>query len=272
MLTKLHGSLKRRFTYPFILLRQLVITDFKLRYQSSILGYLWSLLRPLMIFLIMYIVFLKFLRFDYGVPHSTVYLLAGLVFWYYFNEVTNNGVGAIVGKGDLLRKLNFPKYVIVLAGSFSALINLALNMVVIAVFMMVDGVEVTSRMLLAIPLVIEMFVLSLAVGFILSALFVKLRDVSYIWEVLLQGMFYATPIFYPLGVVPEKFAKILMLNPMAQIIQDLRHVMVTPKTPTIASIWGTPYIRLVPIGITVVLAVISVYYFRKRSKYFAEEI
>src|SRR5687768_4593899 len=177
MFTKLHGSIKQRFTYPFILLRQLVITDFKLRYQSSILGYLWSLLRPLMIFLIMYIVFLKFLRFDYGVPHSTVYLLAGLVFWYYFNEVTNNGVGAIVGKGDLLRKLNFPKYVIVLAGSFSALINLALNMVVIAVFMMVDGVEVTSRMFFAVPLIIEMFVLSLAVGFILSALFVKLRDV-----------------------------------------------------------------------------------------------
>lgn len=265
-------KLKTRYDYSFILLRQLVITDFKLRYQGSLLGYLWSLLRPLMIFLIMYVVFLKFLRFDYGVPHSTIYLLIGIVVWNYFAEVTSSGVSAIVGKGDLLRKINFPKYVIVLAGSFSTLINLGLTSLVVIAFMVWDGVQVGSQLLWLIPLIIELFVLALALAFMLSAIFVKLRDMGYIWEVVLQGMFYGTPVFYPLLVVPEKFAKIMMLNPMAQIIQDVRHVVVTPKSPTIASVWGTPYARLIPIAIVVLIAIISVYYFRKNAKHFAEEI
>lgn len=265
-------KLTNRYHYSLILLRQLVITDFKLRYQGSILGYLWSLLRPLLIFLIMYVVFLKFLRFDYGVDHSTIYLLVGIVVWNYFAEVTSTGVSAVVGKGDLLRKINFPKYVVVLAGSFSTLINLGLTSLVVAAFMIWDGVQVSAQILWLIPLIIELFVLALALAFALSAIFVKLRDMSYIWEVVLQGMFYATPIFYPLILVPEKFAKFMLLNPMAQIIQDIRHVLVTPQTPTIATYWGTPYVRLIPIAIVIAIALLSVYYFRKRSKHFAEDI
>ena len=222
--------------------------------------------------MIMYVVFLKFLRFDYGVPHSTVYLLLGIVLWNFFTEVTSTGLSAIVGKGDLLRKINFPKYVVVLAVSFSALINLALNFVVIAIFMAADHVDVGPRILLAIPLLAELFLISLAIAFALSAIFVKLRDMSYIWEVVLQGAFYATPIFYPLVLVPVKFAKWMMLNPIAQIVQDLRSVIVTDKTPTITTYWHNGYIRLIPIGIIMVVAVFSVYYFRKNSKNFAEDI
>lgn len=265
-------KIKSRYSYSYILLKQLVKSDFKLRYQGSALGYLWSLLRPLAIFLIMYVVFLKFLRFDYGVPHSTVYLLLGIVLWNFFTEVTSTGLSAIVGKGDLLRKINFPKYVVVFAVSFSALINLALNFVVIAIFMAADGVEVGPRILLALPLLAELFVIALAFAFMLSAVFVKLRDMSYVWEVILQGAFYATPIFYPLVLVPEKFAKWMMLNPVAQIIQDLRSVIVTDQTPTIATYWHSSHIRLVPLAMVAVIAVWSVYYFRKNSKNFAEDI
>jgi ABC-2 type transport system permease protein len=265
-------KLIERYHYSLILLRQLVKTDFKLRYQGSALGYLWSLLRPLAIFLIMYVVFLKFLRFDYGVPHSTVYLLLGIVLWNFFTEVTSTGVSAIVGKGDLLRKINFPKYVIILAVSFSALINLALNFVVIGIFMVANHVDVGYRILWAVPLLMELFIIALAFAFLLSAVFVKLRDMSYIWEVVLQAAFYATPIFYPLVLVPANYAKIMMLNPIAQIVQDLRHVIVTPQTPTITTYWHSPYIRLIPIAIVLVVAVVSVYYFRKNSKNFAEDI
>jgi ABC-2 type transport system permease protein len=265
-------KIKSRYHYSFILLKQLVKSDFKLRYQGSVLGYMWSLLRPLAIFLIMYVVFLKFLRFNYGVDHSTVYLLLGIVLWNFFTEVTSTGLGSIVGKGDLLRKINFPKYVVVLAVSFSALINLLLNFVVIAVFMLADHVDIGPRILWAIPLLGELFVIALAFAFLLSAVFVKLRDMSYIWEVVLQGAFYATPIFYPLVLVPVQYAKYMMLNPLAQIIQDLRHVIVTPQTPTITTYWHSGYIRLIPIGIVVVLAVASMYYFRKNSKNFAEDI
>src|SRR6476661_3161536 len=111
-----------------ILLRELVITDFKLRYQGSALGYLWSLLKPLMLFVILYIVFIHFLRFNGWGEHSAIKLLLGLVLWTFFIEATNQGMSAIVGRGDLIRKINFPKYIIVISGTVSALINLCFNL------------------------------------------------------------------------------------------------------------------------------------------------
>jgi len=265
-------SLKARYRYSAVLLKQLVVTDFKLRYQGSFLGYLWSLLRPLAIFLIMYIVFLRFLRFDYGVPYSALYLLLGIVLWNFFADVTSTGLGSIAGKGDLLRKINFPKYVVVLAVLFGSLINLFLNFLVIGIFMAVSHVDIAPRILWAIPLLLELLMLGLAFAFLLSALFVKLRDMSYIWEVLLQATFYATPIFYPLILVPSVYAKWMLLNPIAQIVQDLRYVIITPKTPTIADYWDSDLIRLVPIAIVVAIALFSAHYFRKHSRHFAEEI
>lgn len=261
-----------RYTYSFILLKQLIKTDFKLRYQGSVLGYLWSLLRPLAIFCIMYVVFLRFLKFDYGVDHSTIYLLVGIVFWNYFADVTSTGLGSIVGKGDLLRKINFPKYVLVLTGSFSTLINLFFNSLVIILFMALDGVQLGWHTLWVVPLMMELFVLALGVAFFLSALFVRLRDLNYIWEIILQAGFYATPVFYPLVMVPDVYAKWLLLNPMAQIIQDLRYAIVTPESPTIDTYWDSPYIRLVPIGIILAITVVSIFYFRRNAKHFAEEI
>lgn len=264
--------LMERYRYSLILLRQLVITDFKLRYQGSVLGYLWSLLRPLALFAILYVVFAKFLKIGDSIPHFPIYLLTGIVLWNYFAEVTSNSINAIAGKGDLIRKINFPKYVMVLAGSFSALINLGLNSIVIAVFMAFNNVDIRSTIIFLPILILELFVLSLAVAFFLSAIFVRFRDINYIWEVVMQGAFYATPILYPLSLVPESAAKLLLLNPMAQIIQDVRYVLVTPATQTIAQLYGTRLIRLVPLIMTAALVVIAVLYFRSRSKYFAEEV
>lgn len=261
-----------RYDYSVILLKQLVKTDFKLRYQNSALGYLWSLLRPLALFVIMYVVFVKFLRVDYRVPHSALYLLVGLVIWNYFTEVTMGSVGTIVGRGDLLRKISFPKYVIVLSGSFAALINLGLNFLVIALFMVISRVVPPVQIIFLPLLIIELFVFSLSIAFFLSALFVKYRDVNYIWEVIVQAGFYVTPIFYPLSMVPPKVAKILMLNPLTQIVQDARHIIVTTQSPTITSVYGSPYARLIPFSIVVVVAILASKYFKKRSKYFAEEI
>ncbi len=265
-------TFRERYNYSLILLKELVKTDFKLRYQGSILGYLWSLLKPLMIFLIMYVVFLKFLRFDFGVPHPTVYLFTGIITWNFFSEATGNALSSIVGKGDMLRKINFPKYVIVLASSLNALINLLLNFVVLAIFMILDHVHVGAELLLILPLVAELYILSLALGFILGTVFVRLRDMAQIWEVVMQGMFYAVPMFYPIQLVPEKYAKLLLLNPIAQIIQDMRHVIVSPKAPTVAMLWHNSAIRIIPIVVVVALAIFSVQFFRKRAQHFAEEI
>ncbi len=265
-------KLMARYRYSLILLRQLVITDFKLRYQGSVLGYLWSLLRPLALFIILYIVFAKFLKIGDSIPNYPIYLLVGIVLWNYFSEVTSNSIGAIVGNGDLIRKINFPKYVMVLAGSFSALINLGLNFIIIAVFMAINHVDIHPTIMLLPILILELFVISLAVAFFLSAVFVRFRDINYIWEVIMQGAFYATPILYPLSLVPDQAAKILMLNPIAQIIQDVRYALVTPATETMAQVYGTRLIRLIPLAMAIVLVSVSFWYFRSRSKYFAEEV
>jgi ABC-2 type transport system permease protein len=266
-------KLVQRYRYSVILLRELVRTDFKLRYQGSVLGYLWSLLRPLFLFVILYFVFVRFLKIGSNIPHYPVYLLLGIILWNYFAEVTSGAVGAIVGKGDLLRKINFPKYVIILAGSFSAFINLVLNFLVLAVFMVLSDVDIQPHAVLVIPLLAELFVLALGVAFFLSALFVRFRDISYIWEVIMQGAFYATPILYPLAIVPLVYAKLLILNPMAQIIQDTRHVLITPAADTTYQLYGgDKWIWAIPIGITVLIAVFSALYFRSQSKNFAEEV
>jgi ABC-2 type transport system permease protein len=265
--------LKQRYRYSIILLKQLVKTDFKLRYQGSVLGYLWSLLRPLLIFLILYFVFTKFLKIGNDVPHYPVYLLLGIVLWNYFVEVTLGGVSAIVGKGDLIRKINFPKYVIVLAGSFSALINLAFNFVVIGVFMYFDHVGLHLTDVILLPLIAELFIFSLSLAFLLSATFVRFRDLSYIWEVIVQGGFYATPVLYPMSRLPTRYAKLLILNPLAQIFQDARYVLVTPATTTIAQLYGgDKWIWLLPFGIVIIVSAVAVLYFRRQSKYFAEEV
>lgn len=266
------SELKSKYRYSLILLRELVVTDFKLRYQSSALGYIWSLLRPLALFAILYIVFAKFLKVGDQIPHYPIYLLTGIVLWNFFAEVTNGSVTAIVDKGGLLRKINFPKYVILLATSFSALINLAINAIVIVGFAIFFKVDVSFAAISLPLLILELFVFALAVGFLLSALFVRYRDVNYIWEVFMQGMFYATPILYPLTLVPGNFANFLLLNPVAQIIQDVRHVAITPATETIATLYGTPLARLMPIAFVIIVTIVAITYFRSRSKNFAEEV
>jgi len=269
------ANIRSKYRYSLILLRQLVVTDFKLRYKGSALGYVWSLLRPLALFAVLYVVFVHFLRFGADVPHFAVSLLIGVVFWNYFTEVTSNGLSAIVNKGDLMRKLAFPRYVIVVAGSLSALINLAINLVVVGAFVVFNGVDLTWQALWAIPLIIELFVLGLGVAFLLSALYVKFRDISYIWELLLQAGFYATPILYSITMVmtiSPLAAKVMMLNPVAQIVQDLRAAVIYADTPTISTIFGNPYIHLVPIFFVALLAIFSALYFRKKSTGFAEDI
>lgn len=217
-------------------------------------------------------VFVRVLKVDYGVPYSGVYLLLGLVIWSFFSELTGGSVGAIVGKGDLLRKLNFPRYVIVLATSFSALINFILNLVIVAIFMIISGVDMQWHVLLLPLLFIELFVFGVALGFFLSATYVKLRDIGYVWDVVMQALFYLTPIFFPLTLAPLWAQKILILSPLAQAMQDIRYVVVSSNTTTINDVYGNGWMRLVPIAITIVAVCVAALYFRRRSRFFAEEI
>lgn len=257
-----------------ILLRELVVTDFKLRYQGSVLGYAWSVLKPLFLFVILYIVFEKFLRLGRDIEHFPVYLLLGVVLWQFFTEATVQGLQSIINRGDLIRKINFPKYIIVISGTISALINMLINMVVVFIFCLVNGVELRPEALLVLPLVLELYVFALAVAFFLAAVNVKFRDIGYLWEIFLQAAFYATPILYPLQMVLKEepaAAKILMLNPVAQIVQDIRYVLVTQQTITLQALLGG-WKAYIPFIIIIATILVATLYFKRSQKYFAEQI
>jgi len=269
-------KLAQKYRYSLILLKELVITEFKLRYQGSVLGYLWSLLRPLFLFIILYFVFVYFLKIGNGIPHWPVALLLGIVLWNFFSEATNNGLTSIVNRGDVIRKINFPKYVILLAGCASAFINLLLNLVVIGVFMAINQVSLSWMALLTPFYIAEMFVFALGLSFILSTVYVRLRDMNYIWEIIMQALFYASAIIYPVAMVVEKspeIAKLMLLNPIAQTVQDARFTLISDQNPTLLSMTnGNIMIAMIPIVIVIASLVFGAWLFKKRSPHFAEDV
>lgn len=273
---EIREKIYQRYGYSAVLLRQLVVTEFKLRYQGSVLGYLWSLMRPLFLFVIMYVVFIHFLKIGGDVPYWPIQLLFGIVIWNFFAETTNNGVTAIVQRGDIIRKINFPKYVIILASAISALINLAINMIVIVVFMMLSGVHFGLSALLAPLYLLEVFIFALGISFLLSAIFVRFRDINYIWEIIMQGLFYGSVVIYPITMVIKSgghYAEILLLNPIAQAIQDARHVLISHEAHTLYELSGANLlVNFIPIGIVVVTFLVGALFFRSQAPSFAENV
>lgn len=255
------------------LLAEMVRTDFKLRYQSSVLGYLWSLLKPLFLFTILYVVFTMILGIGDDIPAYGVYKLLGVLLWSFFSESTNRSITSITGKSNLIRKINIPKYLVVLASVLNSFANFLLSSVIIIIFMIVvPTVEVTFSMLpLMLLLVAQLFILATCISFILSAMYVKFRDISYIWEVIAQALFYGSGVIFPLQLAPESIRGLLLLNPIAQIIHDMRRILVYPETIQLYDVLPWPF-WLVPFAITAAIAAFAVFYFRKQSVTFAEDL
>lgn len=257
------------------LLRELVKTDFKLRYQGSIVGYLWSLLRPLFMFLILYVVFTTVFPFGRGVPHYPVYLFIGIILWNFFTEMTQQSLGSIVGRGDLIRKISIPRWLIVISTSLNALINLALNLLVLVIFMVINQVAPMATLAWLPIIILEVYLLALGLSFFLSALYVKFRDAQYIWELAIQAGFYLTPIIYSMTLVTDPmFRKLMFVNPMAQAIQDARYAAVShdPNVITIHQTFQGGWYGYLPYVIVLVVAIFGALYFRKHSDSFAENL
>ena len=258
-----------------ILLKELVKTDFKLRYQGSVIGYIWSVLKPLMLFAVMYVVFIYFMRFGDDVPHFAVALLLGMVLWSFFTETTNMGMMSIVSRGDLIRKLNFPKEIIVISVSLNAAINLLISLVIVFLFGLINGVDISCWAFVAPLLLLELYALSLGVAFILATVYVKFRDLGPIWEVVMQVGMYATPLIYPVTLVLSKselIGKLLLFNPMAQIIQDMRYLLTSPENLTIWQLVEQKWLVVVPYCLSFVILILGYRFFKKNAKKFAEII
>lgn len=257
------------------LISELVRVDFKLRYQGSVLGYVWSLLSPLLLFLILYFVFVYFLQIGKGIPHYPVYLLLGIVIWNFFKELTNQGLASIVDQGPLIRKINIPRWILVTSTSISALISLGFNLIIVALLFVINKVPLHPTVILLPIFLIEIYLVALGISLFLAAAYVKYRDIKYIWEVLIQAGFYITPIIYPLTKITNlTIRKIIVLSPIAQALQDARYAVVghSPTTLTTRSIFkGGPY-SYIPYLVIIIVLVIGIRYFRKQSKYFAENV
>jgi len=251
----------------------MISTDFKIRYQGSVLGYFWSLLKPLLLFAILYIIFTYIVPIGKDIEHYPVILLLGVVLWSFFSEVTTVGAGSIVASGDLLRKISIPRYLVVLASSFSAFINLGLSLIVVFAFSLFNGLLPQVSWLLLIPVIIELFAFAVGIAFILATANVKYRDVTYIWEVFLQGGFYASAIIFPISLVPADLRIWFFLNPVVQIIQDARYALVPVEgNVTIWQLTEPKLLKVVPFALIVIISITGAVYFKRRSKYFAEDI
>jgi ABC-2 type transport system permease protein len=255
------------------LARTMAVSDFKLRFFGSALGYLWQLVRPLMLFGVLYVVFTQVVRLGSDVEYYPVALLMGVVLFTFFGEATGGALSSLVDREALIRKVDFPRLAVPLSAVLTALMNVALNLLAVVVFLVAAGGSVRLTWLEVPLLVAALAAFTFGLGMLFSALFVRYRDVKPIWEVCLQILFYGSPIFYPIDVVMERSelaAKIMMLNPFAAVVQQMRHALIAPSHPTATAIAG-PWI-VGTVALFVLVLALGYRVFSKRAPHIAEQL
>lgn len=265
------GGGPRRF---FDLLWLIATTEFKRVYFGTVLGYLWSLIRPLMLFGVLLFVFTQVFRVgSEDVEHYAVLLLLGIVLYTFFQEATTSSVTSVVSQEAVVRKTQFPRLVIPLSTVLTGIFNLGLNLVIVLVFLFAFGVNPTWTWLLFPFAVAFLATLTGAVGVALSVLYVRFRDIAIIWAVVAQVLFYATPILYPVDFKGETFERLMMINPLAVIIEQVRvWVLNEPAAPTAVEAAGG-WLGLLPAAaIFVGVCLFSAWIFKREAPRIAEEL
>lgn len=250
----------------------LAATDFKLRYFGSVLGYFWSLARPLMFFGVLYVVFTQVLRFGGDIDHYPVYLLTSIILWTFFVDTTNACVQCLVAREGLLRKMRFPRLVIPLSVALTALFNLGTNLVAVLVFALASGVEVRWTWLEMIPIVALLAVFAIGIGMLLSVLFVRFRDIQPIWEVFSQILFYGSPILYVSAMYEQFEQAAVMSNPIAALLTQMRRAFIDPSAPGIVTAAGGHLQALVPLVIIVAVFALGLWVFSREAPRIAENL
>ncbi len=226
------------------------LQDYRLMYRTSILGYVWTLLRPLAFFAVLYIVFTRIIRFGGAVPNYAVLLLMNIMFFQFFSDATASAMRSVVRSEPLVRKMHFPRIVIPLANVITAGMTSVMNLVVIIGFFLATGVEPTLTWLSLPLLVLALGFYCAAVSVLLSTAYVWFRDLEHIWGVVLRIMFYTTPIIFPLEFVPESFRWVVALNPLTTILYEARVLLIQPDaTPLVELVGLAPVLGSIAIAI-----------------------
>jgi ABC-2 type transport system permease protein len=269
------GGGSRRF---FDLLWLMSMTEFKRTYFGTVFGYLWSLVRPLMLFGVLLFVFTQVFKLGAALENYPVLLLIGIVQFTFFQEATTNAVTSVAAQEGVVRKTQFPRLVIPLSTVITAAINFGLNLVIVLAFVLAWGVEPSWSWLLFPVAMAALFVLTAAVSMALSVLYVRFRDVAIIWVVAAQMLFYASPILYPLGpkgLNEPRIEEFLMINPLAVIFEQVRvwllHEPAEVAPGAAAAAGGWPHL-LPAVAIYIGLCVFGVWIFNRDAPRIAEEL
>ncbi len=243
------------------LIKEITLSEFKLKYKSSVLGFFWSLLKPLAMLTTLYIVFRIFIKVDS--ENYSLFLLLGIILWNFFSESTVLGLNSIVSKSDIVKKLNFRSEVLVISACLVSLLSFTLNFIMFLIFFLfIKGLPSLSNILIIIP-ILQLFLLSLGLSFILATVFVKFRDLGYLWEVLLQIGFWISPIAYPPSIVPVKYMGLYILNPLSRIITSSREIILNNQLPTFT-------ITILSTMIIILILFLGYFIFRLNHKRFVE--
>ncbi len=249
----------------------LAVTEWKLRFFNSALGYLWTLARPLMFFAVLYVVFSQIAKVGDTVKHYPAYLLTAIVLFTFFAEATGNSVQSLVDREALLRKIRFPRSVVPLSVCLTALFNLGMNLIAVTVFLFINGLYPNPRWLELPAFVLALALLACGVSLLLSSLFVRFRDIAPIWEVVSQMIFYGSPIFYTVSQYGS-FAREMSLTPFVAILTQMRHALIDPTAPSAADAAGGMVYLLIPCAIIGAVFLLGVWAFRRASPMLAENL
>jgi ABC-2 type transport system permease protein len=255
------------------LVRILTRTDFKLRYGDSALGYVWTLIKPLAMFGVLYVVFGSFFKFGTAINNYPLFLLIGIVLWSFFADATSSTMMSIVSRSELLHRLSFPVRVIPVAATMTALISFAIDFTMVGFYVGWSGLVPQLDWFALLFLVGELTIFVLGLSLILATVYSRLTDVRLVWELVLTCLFYATPIFYSVGQLPSWAQKAELVNPFAQIVQDVRSIILYHEPAGVIVTAGDTFGwagRLVPLGLAAAIVVIGFLIFRHDEQGLAE--
>ncbi len=261
---------RRRF-WDLVLI--MALTEYRRRYAGSVLGYAWALLRPLMLFAVLYIVFTRVIRFGGSVPDYPVLLLFNITLFFFFQEGTNAGLRAFVNRGSIMRSLKVPALATPLAAILAAAFTFAASLVVAIVWVLAYGVEPTSTWLLLPVLLLDLGVITVAVGILLSVLFVSFRDVGQAWHPISRLLFYASPVIFPFDYIPAGILRtIAATNPLSPLFVQARHWIIDPTAPTWTEATSNTFQTVAPFAVTLVLCALAAITFRHTRSRIAERL
>jgi len=259
----------RRFAH---LTWTIAVTDFRLSYFGSALGYLWSLARPLLTFAVLLVVFTQIFDAGEGVEQYPTLLLLGVVLYTFFAEATSGAVTSIVNREALVRKMQFPRLVIPLSVVLTAAMNLAVNLLPVVVFALASGVRIRATWLLLPVALVALVAFTIGVSLILAAAYVRFRDIAPIWVVLSQVIFYASTVMFTIDLIPEGWERPTLANPLAALIQLTRAWIVGGEQGGPADEMGGLVWGLLPLGIGLLIVAAGVWLFNREAPRIAERL